>query len=116
MKKEKINIEIARACGWKWNSECDIGGKAYPECWTNDSTAEMRHYSHELPNYYGSLDACAEFESFMFSQYETLEGADRLSIYTRFLCILEHPLFASAPQRCEAFWKTMNIGPWEDEE
>jgi hypothetical protein len=73
-----------------------------------------------VPNYYGNLNACLEFE-------QTLIGTQKLD-YLYALGLEEHesppcPLafepssvikvfFATAPQRCEAFLRT--LGKWEE--
>lgn len=65
-----------------------------------------------LHDYLNDLNAMHEAEMWMFETYETMEGAGRLSLYTKLLRRLEHPLFATAAQRAEAFLRTLNL--WDD--
>jgi len=53
---DKLRVWAAELDGWKWNAECDLGGKAFPECWTHDEF-NMVFHDYELPNYPTSLDA-----------------------------------------------------------
>lgn len=70
----------------------------------------------KVPNYYGSLDCCHEMEKLLLIGYEDdPSGSELWSDYQTNL-ILACPAYlsyhATAPQRCEAFWKTMHLGPW----
>ena len=128
MKPERQNQVIAEICGWKdirrpsddsyHNLATDILG------WLMGRVAGIRpgESDHEpLPNYHGSLDACAEME-------KTLTGNGNFSgkeEYFIALCKLvgedEHTRVFLAPtvvcatsaQRCEAFIRLH--GKWEEE-
>jgi hypothetical protein len=68
-----------------------------------------------VPDYYNSLDACAEFERTLpgdavdycekLCEVTGAEPSDRV-----FLC--REVITATAPQRCEAYLKSMNL--WRD--
>jgi hypothetical protein len=105
MSPERQRIAIAEACGWTPDPfgyyVKDPAGIAGP-----------RFRLDELPDYLNDLNAMHEAEMWMFESSETLEGAERLSLYTKHLTALDHPLFATAAQRAKAFLKT--FGKWTD--
>jgi|LakMenEpi03Aug12_release.lakeMendotaPanAssembly.Ray.scaffolds.fasta_scaffold93259_7 hypothetical protein len=110
MNKEKQQIKIAEAVGWKKLKGFSDSG--WPLLLTPPEKPNKEGYLEAIPDYLNDLNAVHELEQWMFQSYETLEGAERLSLYTKLLCKLEHPLFATASQRAEAFLKTLNL--WEE--
>lgn len=94
---DEINRAIAELCGWTKIEPIGIG------------------YSPKLvwlsiPNYHGSLDACAQFEATLTDD-ETREYERQLDVVTlprngeSILAVTSHSWHATAPQRCEAFLK-----------
>lgn len=110
MNKEKQRIKIAEAVGWKKLKGFSDSG--WPLLLTPPEKPNKEGYLEDIPDYLNDLNAVHELEQWMFQSYETLEGAERLSLYTKLLCKLKHPLFATAAQRAEAFLKTLNL--WEE--
>ena len=113
MTQEQKRIKIAEACGWEFKAvEVLLGDIADSIEWetgwvspTGDYVGNINH----LPDYFNDLNAMREVEMWMFESFDTLEGAERLSLYTKHLVALKHPLFATAAQRAEAFGKTLNL-------
>ena len=94
MTNEEINIAIAEACGYKT-------GYRDPEAW------------HPLPDYLNDLNAMHDAEELFYAKPDTLEGAERMRDYSKWLCLIaKYPLRATAAQRAEAFLKT--IGKWKE--
>lgn len=107
MDKEKQRIKIAEACGWRLFSQ-------FKNLW-----APPRHVveydcdAYPLPDYLNDLNVMHEAEELFYSKAETLEGAEHMRDYSRWLCRLaKYPLHATAAQRAEAFLKTLNL--WEE--
>lgn len=107
MKPEEINRPIAEACGW---SVVHLVGDTY---FGLSPDEKNESYTEEIPNYHGSLDACAEFE-------RTLDRIDRREYVRQLYHITENDFgahCATPPQRCEAFlrvkglWKETNELP-----
>ena len=96
MTPQEINVKIAEVCGVK---KC-------PGCgWER----ECPDHEHKLPNYYGDLNDCHEMEKFL---------KDDNTYYGVFCPIIRSVMgknqrweSATAPQRCEAFLRT--LGLWE---
>ena len=66
-----------------------------------------------VPQYLIDLNAMNEAEELFYAKSDTLEGAERMRDYSRWLCnIAKYPLRAKAAQRAEAFLRT--IGKWEE--
>ena len=111
MKKELQRIAIAEACGWK--SEF----VAVPDGDEGDTWLKPDGFSGELPDYLNDLNSMHAAEKTMrFSTRQTYlqrlaevmsKGLDRCVIAP---CELA---FATAPERAEAFLKT--IGKWVEE-
>ena len=56
MKPEDQITALAKWDGWTWNLSSDVGGKAFPECWTHDDHG-FAWTDRELPNYLSDLNA-----------------------------------------------------------
>lgn len=107
MTEEQINATIAKLMGWT--------GIFYVEetdAWVGNKPGGGK-FRFPLPKYTSSIDACAEFESALtdiqFRGYWDVlslitEQAEEVKSYRAFLS-------ATAPQRCEAYLRT--IGKWE---
>ena len=98
MKPEEQNITIAEACGW-------IKGQ-----WPLDASCKkVWIFPEHIPNYYGDLNACHDAEMSM--------GEYKRGKFWEVLCEImnfqdKEMIHATAPQRCEAFLKT--IGKWRE--
>jgi len=134
MTPEAQNIAIAESLGWTkptgwgdaWPSRTDCRftdnrcatfgvppGKAYEHYERGPIQDNLR----PIPNYHGSLDACAEFEESIpkndfevFNAYvehlwNILERDDPEETHLRLIS-------AKAPQRCEAYLRTLNL--WKE--
>ena len=100
MNPEKQRIAIAEACGWK----PDKRGLGW--------LSPHGYYSPE-PDYLNDLNAMHEAEELLYAKSDTLEGAERMRDYSKWLCnIAKYPLRATASQRAEAFLRT--IGKWKE--
>ena len=105
MKLTEINIAIAEACGW---TKCVCGDENCGAWFPKDSeTAKL------LPNYYGDLNACHEMEKVL--TYDATEE-NPLTDWDRYRIELaanglDSCIHAPAPQKCEAFLKT--LGKWK---
>jgi hypothetical protein len=114
MKAEQINIKIAEACGWKQHPEDGIIG-----CWDDNEGFTKAN----IPNYYSDLNACHEAVMSISlkekPEWCPLEYTDNLLIVVNLSAThcVERGSFkhtnATAPQRCEAFLKT--LGLWEED-
>lgn len=103
MTPEEINRTIAEACGWKQIT-------SYEEFWQiTDRKSEKRWWcEQDLPDYYNDLNAMHEAEKELFKNFKHRAWyLHRLKTYTDF-----DGVTATAPQRCEAFLRT--IGKWRD--
>ena len=103
MKPEEINNAIAEKCGYS-EEEIEFG-------------YTLSQMSEPLPDYYNSLDDCAEFERTLdvrrfriYGQHLArtcqYKGDDTWSDERKLIC-------ATAPQRCEAFLRMHNL--WKEE-
>ena len=107
MSPEAQQIAIEQACGWT-ETEAWLDGR---RCFEHaDSNAGWDFDS--LPDYLNDLNACREFEIWLLKNHPDLQ-----TIYRRILieCVGSDGFYwmATAPQRCEAFLKT--IGKWVTE-
>lgn len=110
MTPQEINIAIAQACGWNWESKTTLvhpkgDGNGYVVF--NDK-GEIDSF-YKLPQYHTSLDACAEFEA-------TLTSEEREDYCACLWTVTAHEfatITATAPQRCEAFLRVK--GPWRED-
>lgn len=108
---EQINIAIAKACGWEIiNGYLSNGDAIVAIVGTKNTTWESvagivkRH----IPNYFGDLNACHEMELFLMKNHPEL-GVD-YNDAVREACRdsrIDWAISAIAPQRCEAFLKTI---------
>ncbi len=100
MKPEAQRIAIAEACGWYDLVEQDISlfGKHEPE---SQKTFEL-----DVPDYLNDLNAMHEAEKVK------IIGTEYESDYCMYLYENAHQCFATAPQRAEAFLRTLNL--WKD--
>ena len=100
MTPEKQRVAIAESCGWKTDKR-GLG-------WLSP-----RGYYASEPDYLNDLNAMHEAEELLYAKSDTLEGAERMRDYSKWLCnIAKYPLRATAAQRAEAFLRT--IGKWEE--
>jgi len=115
MTEEQINIAIAESLGYKpEQDESGHWGLTHPTRSFTKKGWWCRDYAFsDAPNYYYSLDACAEFEAKLTKdqQYEYIEliahsKSDQLSGRIWRICS------ATATQRCEAYLRT--IGAWKE--
>ncbi len=107
MKSFAQRIAIAEAIGWKEGPSRSAGfvELGIIRQWY-DLTGRL---TPNLPLFTTDLNAMQLAEDWLFASYETLEGAERLSLYTKYLCKLKHPLFATAAQRAECFLRALNL-------
>jgi hypothetical protein len=103
MTPEQINIKIAELCGWARR---------------DTNTGFYRNGDNErlgIPDYVGDLNACAEFEATV--QNIVAYTAELHFVVTGYsapyMCANPTKIVrATAPQRCEAFLRT--LGLWEE--
>jgi hypothetical protein len=105
MTDRKLNIIIARACGWKSKEETN----GEPWLWQRTRKDKTIESILEPPDYCNDLNAMHEaekvlnsddiFETYYLALYETTQS-------TRW------PVCATARQRAEAFLRTLN--KWEE--
>ena len=108
MSPEEQQIAIAEALGYT-QEEPWLDGK---DCWSHKD--HPPHVGFDvIPDYLNDLNACHEFEIWLLGNHPDLRA-----VYRRILieCVGSDGLYwmATAPQRCEAFLKT--IGKWRDED
>ena len=109
MTPKAINIAIAKACGWQiiHDSKRPVWGEAHhiPPGKTIGWFMSFGEPSIELPDYYSSLDDMHEAEKVLTDE--------QWDLYCGYLGgSLRSCANASAPQRAEAFLRT--IGKWEE--
>lgn len=110
MTNEEKRIKIAEACGWKWTGHPDqlaaTAGFSMPEKWVLDPAGE-RQFRHNIPDYFGSLDAMHDAEKRIIGLNARLsyisEVAERAG-NTAF-----EMMHATAAQRAEAFGKALGL-------
>lgn len=104
MTQEEQRISIAKACGWEFRPASD----GIPEWHRPDGSCCLNGL---VPDYPQSLDAMHEAE-------KTLSGEHQIREYIKTLAFVRGgetyagAYLATAPQRAEAFLKT--IGKWKD--
>ena len=112
MSPEKQRIAIATACGWKCAGHPDqlaaTGDFQFAYQFVINPNGEIvTHYS--IPDYLNDLNACHEAEKVLTDE--------QTSAYITTLCLEVQPEpmlhHATAPQRCEAFLRT--LGLWEED-
>lgn len=104
MSPEEQQIAIAEALGYT-QEEPWLDGK---DCWSHKD--HPPHVGFDvIPDYLNDLNACREFEIWLLKNH-----LDLRAVYRRILieCVGSDGLYwmSTAPQRCEAFLKT--IGKW----
>ncbi len=107
MKPEQINAKIAELRGWIGIEQ--TGNAKFPLIgWKPDDTGIGGHWSdHPVPNYYGSLDACAEMRKWL--------NEGQMGRYYHDLCEVmakdgdEYVWNATAPQYCLAFLRMFGV-------
>lgn len=118
MTKTQSRIKIAEKLGWVWHGDLSWD-KSLPY-WKRDNYAY-----HELPNYPEDLNACANMENWLKEKYSCRSVNNHWRSYHIQLWKVVNPdiyfqwdserwvdcIYATAPQRCEAFLKT--LGLWE---
>ena len=119
MRPEAQRIAIARACGWmgvEWYED-NAGPPLLVGTPPSSHPKKYGRDDRKVPNYPADLNACAEME-------KVLKGIDRIGYVNLLAESLETKpeasayeyaqrcAFATAPQRCEAFLKT--LGLWEE--
>ena len=108
MNPEQQRIAIAEACGWTEIEPCTCCDRV-SRGYTPTPGAHKKH----LPDYLNDLNAMHDAEELFYAKPDTLEGAERMRDYSKWLCnIAKYPLHATASQRAEAFLRT--IGKWEE--
>ena len=97
MKPEEIRIAIAEACGWR-----DIRGLN----WTGVAPNRDLNYRNGVPDYLNDLNACHEMENVLLRDMNKLWYP-----YCKRLHELTNGIGegATAPQRCDAFLKTLGL-------
>jgi len=121
MTTTKINQTIAEACGWDFDpSEAHAWGSRGR--WCKSPTGKMM-FRHNIPNYHADLNAIHEAEKVLTDeQYAAPLGVALFEdfSYCGHLCRIQsrdgnigRHHSATAPQRCEAFLKT--LGLFEDD-
>lgn len=137
MKSERINIVIAEVSGAADKWTIVKRGLFYcPEAkgYTSDiekawilplveaKKHEYIHGAHDdvtlfqapCPNYHGDLNSCAEFEKTLSDEDYSGKYIHHLDDIMRRDGNITRCVSATAPQRCEAFLRT--LGLWEEEE
>ena len=113
MTAEAQRIAITEACGWT-ETEAWLNGR---RCFEHaDSNAGWDFDS--LPDYLNDLNACHEFEKVLDKMTGIHEPSVGIctgnEVYEDMLLgMCDHPIRATAAQRCEAFLKT--IGKWKND-
>ena len=108
MTDRKLNIIIARACGWKSKEETN----GEPWLWQRTRKDKMIESSLEPPDYCNDLNAMHEAEKLVTSDCN-LTYANQLAKIVN-ANYSDDPCFfcATARQRAEAFLRT--LGKWEE--
>lgn len=117
MTTEQINIKIAEACGWRFITKDSFNQElcGIPP----DEEAKDRNLM-DLPNYHSDLNACHDMERTLTDAQAQLHFDNLRQVTGSTLETLGviygncHFLMynATAPQRCEAFLRTLNL--WEE--
>lgn len=112
MNAEEINQQIAELCGWKWRTVyCGIDGSSRQHL-----TPPNGDLHESPPDFYGSLDCCAQFEASLTDEeakeYVLALQNQRNCVGTQFIGLLFVSLVRpTAPQRCLAFLAVKGITP-----
>lgn len=109
---QKVNVAIAEACGW-----INIERDSFNGWWGSKpmSPGDTKHFiaDQRLPNYYGDLNAIHEAEKLKLFPNADGQVDVKFEInYRKNLTNIQPWRLwnATAPQRCEAFLKT--LGKW----
>ena len=110
MSPEKQRIAIATACGWRITATIKyswvvISPSNIEVAWSSQG-GEMndKPSSFYLPDYLNDLNAMHEAEKMLNSEHSH-------EYYVQLSMKVNRPFIATAPQRCEAFLRT--LGLWE---
>jgi len=110
MKPEQQRIAIAEACGLTNVAPMIVKNVKHQG---DDITVGIWSDDGWVPQYLNDLNAMHEVEELFYAKSDTLEGAERMRDYSKWLCLIaKYPLHATASQRAEAFLRT--IGKWEE--
>ena len=110
MKPEQQRIAIAEACGLTNVAPMIVKNVKHEG---DDITVGIWSDDGWVPQYLNDLNAMHEAEELFYAKSDTLEGAERMRDYSKWLCrIAKYPLHATASQRAEAFLRT--IAKWEE--
>ena len=119
MKDHEINRLIAEKCGWTCIEDFKDGLMMVQPIWRGyPPHGAIVGRKQDIPNYYGSLDACHEFETTICDNdceyVSELTGSCKTDGWE--ICSDREQLSlvcATAPQRCEAFLRLHRL--WVDE-
>ena len=102
MTPEQQRIAIAQACGWtRKNVDLEYPLTRPEGRWEKDD--KVVYHPGQLPNYLTDLNAMHEAEKVK------IIGTEYESDYCMYLYENAHQCFATAPQRAEAFLRTLNL-------
>lgn len=116
MTTEEQRIKIATACGWLDIERCSRKTLlSHPEGGEWKGTKDPPSINYErtfeiLPRYPTDLNACHEMEKIIDNSQKT----DYIRLLNKGDFSYRRLAFATGPQRCEAFLKT--LGLWENEQ
>lgn len=116
MTNQQINIEIAKACGWR-TVDAYAGAVQWAGRWEQGNPSPVET-STSIPNYAESLDAMHQAENLLDNPdhrfTDDLKGS--LSLYDKYAIFLSElfgrSIRATAAQRAECFLRV--IGKWRD--
>ncbi len=119
MTPSAINIAIAEWRGFKCFKHSVYGFNVWHHTkFCPPTNPDLGLTDENLPNYYGSLDAIHEaVNALLFSQrqsyYRHLQVVCSITMPGPMLVAMHECIEASAPQRCEALLRTLNL--WREE-
>jgi hypothetical protein len=115
MTPAEINRAIAESMGWVLMPHEDLdmnmvlkGGRI----WYRHPVEKTVSSVHNMPDYYNDLNACVEFEEAV-CKHDSEQDVYVNYLYIRMASGNRHPVRATAPQRCEAYLRT--IGKWREQ-
>lgn len=130
MKPEKQRIAIAEACGWSdvgfyednyglgfWSGIRSLSDKE-KRMLPKHKQESITKYGVEIPNYLNDLNAMHLVEQTLDTKQQVwyLQKLSQVRLKQgeggMIACLIDRLAFATAPQRAEAFLRT--IGKWED--
>ena len=104
MSPQKQRVAIAIACGLQNVAPVVIQNVKHQG---DDITVGISSDSGWIPDYLNDLNACHEAE-------KVLNSEQSYEYYVQLSMKVNRPFIATAPQRCEAFLRT--LGLWEEEQ